>query len=129
MLEEQRGLAKLQLANILIVVGANSLCSYECGGSSSYSYAYMQSLNREDLWPGDISRMSISRALIKADGMPDPVRPECMTQCSMARFHDGDLPYRRRRIYELGTFDETIGLCLRCVRLDTTESNCSDHNR
>jgi len=127
MLEEQRGLARIQLADNLITAGGTNLCDYGCRWSRSYVYAYMPLLEREDLWPGMLSRVSISEAIMMADGMPDPEPQESSIECRSSRYHLPP-PDRQSRHLNLNTFDVKIGLCLRCVQLDTTESHCSDHN-
>jgi hypothetical protein len=90
----------------------------------------MKLLKTKDLWPGDLFHTSISKALKKAERMPDPVPEERSTQCQYAYKHEPPA-YREDRRWELDSFNKKIGLCLRCTRLDRTGSNCStpSHSR
>ncbi|KAK1534777.1 uncharacterized protein CCOS01_03529 [Colletotrichum costaricense] len=75
LLEEQRGLARLRLAEILTagVNDVDGLCVHKCGWTSKYAYAYMKLLQEEDLWPARLFHTSITKALELAERMPDPI--------------------------------------------------------
>jgi hypothetical protein len=45
------------------------------------SYDYRKLLGTKDVWPGALSRISVSQALEKAERMPDPFLEERSTQC------------------------------------------------
>ncbi|SPJ83766.1 uncharacterized protein FTOL_10282 [Fusarium torulosum] len=130
LLEEQRGFARLEVSQILIEGGGASSCCHNCGWTSKYAYAYMKLLDLKDLWPADLFRTSIAKALAKAERMPDPVPEERSTECRYAYKHEPPA-YRENRHWKLDSLNERIGLCLRCTRLDRTDSNCSNpsHNR
>uniref|UniRef100_A0A0D2XLE2 Uncharacterized protein n=1 Tax=Fusarium oxysporum (strain Fo5176) TaxID=660025 RepID=A0A0D2XLE2_FUSOF len=86
LLEEQRGFARLEMAEIL-VNGVNfGGCDYRCGWTSTCAYAYISKLEVENLWPARFSNTSISKALERAEMMPDPVPSERTTTCNMAHF-------------------------------------------
>ncbi|KAI1009412.1 hypothetical protein LB504_002951 [Fusarium proliferatum] len=115
LLEEQRGFARLEIAEILIAGVKYGGCGYECGWTSTYAHAYISKLEEKSLWPAHFSDTSISRALQRAEMMPDPTPVERTTSCNMARFHR--VPeYRMSRSLTLQHFNESIGLCLGCVR-------------
>jgi hypothetical protein len=85
----------------------------------------MKLLEIKDLWPGDLFRISISKALEKAERMPDPVPEERSTECQYAYKHEPP-SYREDRRWKLDSLNKKIGLCLVCTRLDRTDSNCSN---
>lgn len=131
MLEEQRGVARLKVAENLIagVNDGTGLCVHKCGWTSKHAYAYMKQLEREDLWPAKLPGIPISKALEKADRMPDPVPQESFdTPCTYEYKHAAP-EYRRSRGWSLrvGMFNESIGLCLHCVRSGSMDSSCSQH--
>ncbi|KAI3573851.1 hypothetical protein IWW34DRAFT_634180 [Fusarium oxysporum f. sp. albedinis] len=130
LLEEQRGFARLEVSQILIAGGGTSSCCHNSGWTSKYAYAYMKLLETKGLWPGALSHISISKALEKAERMPDPVPEERSTQCQYAYKHEPPA-YREHRRWKLDSLNKTIGLCLPCTRLERTDSNCSNpsHNR
>jgi hypothetical protein len=130
LLEQQRGFARLEISQILIAGGGTMSCCHKCGWTSKYAYAYMKLLEGKDLWPGALSRISISKALEKAEKMPDPIPEERNTQCQYAYKHESPA-YREDRRWKLNTFKEKIGLCLRCTRLGRTDSSCNNpsHSR
>ncbi|KAM5360762.1 hypothetical protein BFJ70_g16769 [Fusarium oxysporum] len=127
MLEEQRGFARLEVSQILIAGGGTGSCWHNCGWTSKYAYAYMKLLERKDLWPAHLFHISISKALEKAERMPDPVPEERSTQCQYAYKHEPPA-YREDRRWKLDSFNKKIGLCLRCTRLGRTDSSCSNHS-
>jgi hypothetical protein len=77
MLEEARGFTRLKLANIFLkgVDDSTGSCAHKCGWSSVNAFAYLQELRQQDLWPENLSRLPISRAIENVSGMPDP-RPK-----------------------------------------------------
>ncbi|KAK1712178.1 hypothetical protein BDP67DRAFT_468452 [Colletotrichum lupini] len=111
LLEEQRGLARLRLAEILTagVNDATGLCVHKCGWTSKYAYAYMKLLQKEDLWPARLSHTSITKALELAHRMPDPIPEESSTSCVYEYKHTAPA-YRRNRSSSLDTFQKGIGL-------------------
>lgn len=131
LLEEQRGFARLRVAEILIegVNDGTGLCVHKCGWTSKYAYAYMKLLEREKLWPAQLPNISISDALQSAESMRDPIPEESSTTCTYGYNHAAPA-YRRNRILSLDLFNKSIGLCLRCVRSGSMYSNCSrrDHS-
>lgn len=101
-------------------------CDYGCGWTSTCAYAYISKLEVENLWPARFSNTSISKALERAEMMPDPVPSERTTACNMAHFHS--VPqYRISRSVRLERLNKSIGLCLECVREGATLSNVSIH--
>jgi hypothetical protein len=129
MLEEQRGFARLKIAEILMagVNDGTGLCVHKCGWTSKYAYAYMKLLEREGLWPAHLPNISISKALESAERMPDPVPEESSTPCTYGYKHA--VPeYRRNRRWSLDNFNKSIGLCLHCVRSGSMYSSCSQHS-
>ncbi|KAI1066987.1 hypothetical protein LB507_011657, partial [Fusarium sp. FIESC RH6] len=84
LLEEQRGLARLEASQILIAGGGTSSCCHRCGWTSKNVYAYMKLLETRNIWPTNLFHISISRVLEKAETMPDPVPEERSTQCECA---------------------------------------------
>jgi hypothetical protein len=122
LLEEQRSVAKLKLAEILIagINDADGVCVHACGWSSKYAYAYLNSLERHGLWPTGL--VCISKAIQSAENMPDPVPTEQSIACVFARKHTPP-EYRRNRRWKLDDLNNRIGLCLRCVRLECIDSS------
>jgi hypothetical protein len=72
MLEEARGFTRLKLANIFLkgVDDSTGSCAHKCGWSSVNAFAYLQELRQQDLWPENLSRLPISRAIENVSGMP-----------------------------------------------------------
>ncbi|KAL7798795.1 hypothetical protein V8C43DRAFT_244435 [Trichoderma afarasin] len=56
--------------------------------------------------------------------MPDPIPEESSTACTYGYKHTAPA-YRRNRTESLDDFNESIGLCLHCVRSGRMKSNCS----
>jgi hypothetical protein len=132
LLEEQRGFARLRVAEILIagVNDGTGMCCHKCGWTSKYAYAYIKLLQEKGLWPAHLFHTSISKALEKAERMPDPVPEERSSQCQYAYKHEPPA-YREDRRRELDSLNKKIGLCLHCIRLGRTDPDCGDpsHNR
>ncbi|KAM6484669.1 hypothetical protein HDV62DRAFT_304104 [Trichoderma sp. SZMC 28011] len=132
LLEEQRGSARLRVAEILMA-GVNDwtgYCCHKCGWTSKYAYAYIKLLESERLWPAKLPHISISEALQSADRMPDPIPEESSAACTYGYKHTAPA-YRRNRTSSLDDFNESIGLCLHCVLSGSMDSNCSEpsHSR
>ncbi|KAL6825177.1 hypothetical protein V8C40DRAFT_245748 [Trichoderma camerunense] len=127
LLEEQRGYARLRVADILMagVNDGTGRCVHKCGWTSKYAYAYIKLLEDEHLWPAHLSRISISKALQSAERMPDPIPEESSTTCTFGYKHAAP-EYRKTRTSSLDDFNESIGLCLHCVRSGSIDSNCSE---
>lgn len=127
MLEEQRGTARLKVAEILIagVNNGTGLCVHKCGWTSKHAYAYMKLLERENLWPAYLPNISISKALESADRMPDPVPEELFSTPCIYEYKHAAPAYRRDRSWSLDIFHKSIGLCLHCVRSGSIHSRCS----
>src|ERR1700728_3033503 len=126
LLEEQRSFARLKLAEILIA-GINDRagnCLYRCGWSSKYAYAYLKLLERQNLWPTHL--LCISEAIEIAEKMPDPIPEEPSIACSYGYKHAAP-EYRRNRRRSLDDLNNSIGLCLRCVRSGSADSYCQIH--
>lgn len=129
MLEEQRGIAKLKLADLLIegVNDGTGLCVHKCGWTSKHAYAYMKQLEREGLWPAELPNLPISKALELADRMPDPVPEESFDTPCTYKYKHAAPAYRKDRGRRLSVLKESIGLCLHCVRSGSMDSSCSQH--
>ncbi|KAK2057686.1 hypothetical protein LY76DRAFT_593972 [Colletotrichum caudatum] len=129
LLEEQRGFARLKMAEILIsgVNDETGRCVHRCGWTSKYAYAYIKLLQREYLWPAHLHHISISKALELAERMPDPIPEESSTACTYEYKHAAPA-YRRDRSLSLDNFEKSIGLCLDCVRSGSMNSECSQHS-
>ncbi|KAL7909984.1 hypothetical protein GGI35DRAFT_468975 [Trichoderma velutinum] len=129
LLEEQRGFARLRVAEILIagVNDGTGLCVHKCGWTSKYAYAYIKLLEGEHLWPAHLPHISISKALQSAERMPDPIPEESSTACTYGYKHAAPA-YRRNRTLSLDLFNKSIGLCLHCVRSGSMYSNCSQRS-
>ena len=125
LLEEQRGFARLKVAEILIsgVNDGTGLCVHKCGWTSKYAYAYIKRLEREDLWPAQLHHISISKALESAERMPDPIPEEPSIECTYEYKHAAPA-YRRNRTWSLEDLNKSIGLCIHCVRSGSMNSNC-----
>ncbi|EWG41214.1 hypothetical protein FVEG_03364 [Fusarium verticillioides 7600] len=100
MLEEQRGFARLQLADILIR-GANLGSCGSCELKARYTDAYMSKLILEDLWPAYFSKMPISMALQRVEMMSDRVPRGQSHPCDRAHYHNVPL-YRICRKNDIG---------------------------
>lgn len=128
LLEEQRNRARLKLAEILIagINDGTGMCVHKCGWSSKYAFAYMQSLQRHDLWPTHL--LCLSDAMDLAEKMPDPVPDE--KSCTCAYEYKHTVPeYRRNRRWSLENLKNSIGLCFRCVQsggIDSLPCQCTD---
>ncbi|KAH8782917.1 hypothetical protein F5883DRAFT_537395 [Diaporthe sp. PMI_573] len=128
MLEEQRGVARLKLAQILIEGVDAGICAHKCGWTSKYAYAYIKQLEGEFLWPGRLPNIPIAKALESADRMPDPIPKESFSTPCTYEYKHAAPEYRRDRSWKLGSFNESIGLCLYCVRSGSMYSNCNQHS-
>ncbi|KAH7247245.1 uncharacterized protein BKA55DRAFT_701558 [Fusarium redolens] len=123
LLEEQRGFARLEIAEILINGVNSGRCDYGCGWTSTYAHAYISKLEEENLWPANFSNTSISNALRRAEMMPDPVPSERTTTCNSARWHR--VPeYRTSRSFRLERLNKSIGVCLECVCGGSSTNEC-----
>ncbi|KLO95473.1 uncharacterized protein LW93_8013 [Fusarium fujikuroi] len=87
LLEEQRGFAKLQLAELLISGVSLANCDYKCGWTGRYAYEYIWKLDFDWLWPAHLSKQSITAALQKTETMSDPLPWEQSVPCTDARHH------------------------------------------
>ncbi|KAL1852454.1 hypothetical protein VTK73DRAFT_9215 [Phialemonium thermophilum] len=130
LLEKQRGVARLKIADILLWEANNGtgLCPHKCGWTSKHAYAYLRLLEREQLWPADLARISISEALRLAEGMPDPTPEERSAACTYERNHAAP-QYRKGRSRKLDDFVKSVGLCLRCVQSGCIDSHCREHSQ
>ncbi|KAH7357230.1 hypothetical protein BKA65DRAFT_524386 [Rhexocercosporidium sp. MPI-PUGE-AT-0058] len=128
LLEGQRSVARLKLAEILIagINDGTGMCVHKCGWTSKYAYAYLKSLERKYLWPGQLLNISISKAIELAEKMPDPIPEEPSTSCRYAYKHAAP-EYRADRCWRLDMLNNIIGLCLHCVRSGGTNYSC-DHS-
>ena len=102
LLEEARGMARLDLADILMsgINDPTGTCVHRCGWSSKYAYAYLKLLQTHDLWPGALTRLSIADAIAKAAIIPDPVPEEASHSCTYSYKHS--VPeYRKNRQQDL----------------------------
>ncbi|PTB51909.1 hypothetical protein M431DRAFT_522865 [Trichoderma harzianum CBS 226.95] len=129
LLEEQRGSARLRVADVLMA-GVNDWtghCCHKCGWTSKYAYAYIKLLESERLWPAKLPRISISEALQSAERMRDPIPEESSAACTYGYKHTAPA-YRRNRTSSLDDFNKSIGLCLHCVRSGSMDSNCSERS-
>ncbi|KAH7233760.1 uncharacterized protein BKA55DRAFT_598013 [Fusarium redolens] len=123
-LEEQRGFARLEVAEILINGVNSGRCDCGCGWTSTYTHAYISKLEEQSLWPANLSNTSISNALRRVEMMPDPVPSERTTTCNSARWHR--VPeYRTSRSFSLERLNKSIGLCLECVRGGSNTFKCT----
>lgn len=127
MFEEQRGVARLKLAEILIAGVNEGTCAHKCGWTSKHAFAYVKQLEREGLWPAKLADIPISNALELADMMPDPVPEESFDTPCTYKYKHAAPAYRRSRGWRLGSFNDSIGICLNCARLGSMYSSCSQH--
>lgn len=124
LLEEQRGSARLDIAQIIISGVNGGTCAHRCGWNSKYAYAYMKRLEYEGLGPARLAHTSISKALKLLEGMPDPIPEESSVECTYGYKHT--VPeYRRNRSWSLDDFNKRIGLCLHCIRSGNMNVNCN----
>ncbi|KAF5579818.1 btb poz domain-containing protein [Fusarium pseudocircinatum] len=126
LLEEQRGFARLQLADILIRGIRFGFCYSGCGWTGNgYTYAYMKKLENEHLFPAQFSHMPISKALEKAEIMSDPRLWGQRKACTKARDHT--VPGLQPNVnVGRGQLNKLIGLCLECVRGGSRSSICKE---
>ena len=126
LLEGQRSFARLKLAEILIagINDGTGMCVHKCGWTSKYAYAYLMLLERKDLWPARLLHISLSKAIDLAEKMPDPIPEEPSIACTYEYKHAAP-EYRENRRWSLDTLNNSIGLCLHCVRLGGTNSYCN----
>jgi len=128
MLEEQRGFARLELADILTAGVNDGLCVHKSRWTSKHAYAYMKKLEGESLWPAHLARTSVPKALESANRMPDPVPKEFFNPpCTYTYKHETPA-YRKIRSLKLDTLNKSIRLCLHCVRSGSIYSSCSQHS-
>ncbi|KAL2040036.1 hypothetical protein N7G274_007439 [Stereocaulon virgatum] len=122
LLEEQRSFARLRLAEILLagVNDCTGTCVHKCGWSSKYAYAYLKLLERQDLWPTHL--LCISKAIEIAEKMPDPIPEEPSVSCTFGYKHAAP-EYRRNRRWSLADLNNSIGLCLHCIRSGSATSS------
>jgi hypothetical protein len=70
-------------------------------------HAYIKLLQEKGLWPAHLFHISISKALEKAERMPDPVPEEQSTQCRYAYKHEPPA-YREDRRRELDSLNKRL---------------------
>ncbi|KAF1937282.1 hypothetical protein EJ02DRAFT_295971, partial [Clathrospora elynae] len=90
-------------------------CVHRCGWLSIYAFAYIEELERQELWPENLSRLPISGAIEKVSSMPDPTPKQRSASCQYSYKHCAP-DYRRHRQWGLADLDKKAGLCLRCIR-------------
>lgn len=89
LLEGQRSLARLKLADIL-QSGINAGgCCHRCGWDSKYAYAYLRLLQDNGLRPTEL--VNISKAIKLVGLLHDPVPEERSTECTYAYKHEPQL--------------------------------------
>ena len=71
LLKEQRSLARLKLAEILIAGIKDRTCVHKCVWLGKYAYTYLEFLESQSLWPTRL--LCISKAIRIAEKMPDPI--------------------------------------------------------
>jgi hypothetical protein len=122
-------LARLKLAEILLagINNGTGMCVHKCGWTSKYAYAYLKLLDGKDLWPARLLHISISKAIELAENMPGPIPEEQSVACTYGYKHAAP-EYRRDRCRSLDNLNNSIGLCLHCVRLGSMNS-CNDGSR
>ena len=113
LLEEQRSVARLKLAEILVDGINYGGCCHKCGWNSKYAYAYLKLLEGKGLWPTRL--LNISKAIDWAESLHDPVPEERSTSCSYEYKHQPP-QYREDRRWKLDNMMGCFGLCLYCVR-------------
>lgn len=100
------------------------MCVHKCGWTSKYAYAYLKLLEAKDLWPARLVNISISEAIELATNIPDPIPGEPSVACTYGYKHAAP-EYRRDRSWSLDTLNNSLGLCLYCVRSGSTDSYCN----
>ncbi|KAK7178318.1 hypothetical protein PSPO01_15627 [Paraphaeosphaeria sporulosa] len=122
LLEERRSRMRTELQDILLYgtkdAGIDDDRNCSCGWSSRHSSAYMQLLQKEELWPLKTLDTTISQVLQKLECMDDPAMPREWVPCKY-RWHT-DPTYRISRSQRLENFKRSNGLCIDCVRSSTT---------
>jgi hypothetical protein len=133
--KEARGLARLRLANILIKGADDPIgsCVHKCGWSSKHAFAYLQELEKQDLWPIDLTRQSMSKAIEMVSRVPDPIPRESSAPCQYGYKHCAP-EYRRHHQWGLEDLDKKVGLCLLCIRKGddnalSCHGACSQHSQ
>ncbi|KAH7407173.1 hypothetical protein BKA64DRAFT_408839 [Cadophora sp. MPI-SDFR-AT-0126] len=130
LLEEQRSFARLKLAEILIagINDGTGRCIHKCGWTSkyayAYAYAYLKLLETRGLWPARLFHLSLSKAIDLAEKIPDPIPEESSIACTYEYKHTAP-EYRGGRHWSLDIWNNTLGLCLHCVRSGNTNSCCN----
>lgn len=102
-------------------------CYHKCGWTSKYAYAYLQLLRGKSLWPACLFKMSISEAIELVETMPDPIPEEQNAECTFAYKHAAP-EYRRDRCPHLDRLNNSVGLCLHCVRSGSIDYYCNQHS-
>lgn len=97
------------------------MCVHKYRWTSKYAYAYLKLLERKDLWPVRLLYISISKAIELAEKMPDPIPKEPSITYTYKYKHAAP-EYRRDRCWSLDDLNNSIGLCLHCVRSGSTDS-------
>jgi hypothetical protein len=102
----------------MLIDGINDwtgMCVQRREWTSKYAYAYLKLLERKDLWPARLYGISISKAIKLPEKMSDPIPEESSIACTHAYKHAAP-EYRKTRYMRLDILDDSIGLCLYCVR-------------
>ena len=100
------------------------MCVHKCGWTSKYAYAYLKLLERRGLWPVRLLHISISKAIDLAEKMPDSIPEEPSIACTYEYKHAAP-EYRKGRCWRLDMLNNSIGLCLHCVRSGGTNYHCN----
>ncbi|KAJ8071950.1 hypothetical protein OCU04_002254 [Sclerotinia nivalis] len=121
LLEQQRSFARLELSEIFIsgINKRTGMYVHKCGWTSKYAYAYLNLLRDKQLWRAKLLGLSISEAIEAAENMADPIPNERSITCSYECKH-APPEYRKGRCWSLERLKNNIGLCLQCVRSDSS---------
>ena len=129
LLEERRSRMRMEFQQILFdgtkSGEADGSGQCDCGWSSRHSFAYVKLLQAESLQPSQMLNTTLSRLLDKLDRMPDPTVPRNnWAQCGYP-WHPNH-HYREIRKWKLSKLKEANGLCIDCVRSNSTseEQSC-----
>ncbi|KAK7177376.1 hypothetical protein PSPO01_16576 [Paraphaeosphaeria sporulosa] len=113
LLEGQRSLARLKLADILQSGIHAAGCCHRCGWDSKYAYAYLRLLQDNGFRPTEL--INISKSIKSVELLHDPVPEERSTECNFGYKHKPP-EYRKDRRWQVEFLESHTGLCLYCVR-------------
>lgn len=117
MLEARRSRARMDLQEIILNGKKHQKDACNCDWASKNDNAYMEALQRSNLWPPSVFNTAVSHVLEKLGRLQDPALLKPNLQCIFTPVNaHRELKGKDERDSEANGIKEEAGLCLGCVR-------------